>query len=293
MATTSTTTVAWYDLIPEVPEPPEDGMQQDDTITLIKSILMARYADDPSVLVAGPSTNVIYNSDIPGSFVVPDIYVVFGVDVRYIRMERRSYRVDEWDAVPSLVVEVASRSTAGRDLNQKREIYAQMGVQEYWRFDAFGGEYYGEPLVGERLIDGEYRRIEQRDEPDGSVWSRSEVLGVDFYWIPHSDGYTEFRLKDAVSGRWLNTLDEAERSLTTEQQARREEQQARLAERRIAERRIAAEREARLAAEQARLAEEQAKLAERESRLAAEARAEQERAARLELEAELRRLRGE
>ena len=82
------------------------------------------------------------------------------------------------------------------------------------------------------LFDGEYRRIEQHDEPDGSVWSRSEVLGVDFWCIPDSDGYTEFRLKDAVSGEWLNTLIEAE-------QARLAEREARLAERRIAERRIA------------------------------------------------------
>ena len=43
----------WYDLIDEVPEPPEDGMQQDDTITAVKSILSARYANDPSALVAG------------------------------------------------------------------------------------------------------------------------------------------------------------------------------------------------------------------------------------------------
>ena len=129
------------------------------------------------------------------------------------------------------------------------------------------------------LVDGEYRRIEQHDEPDGSVWSRSEVLGVDFWWIPHSDGYTEFRLKDTVSGEWLNTLVEAEARLTSEQQAR-------LSERRNAERRIATEREARLTAEQAQIAAEQARLVEREARQAAEARA-------AELEAELKRLRGE
>ncbi len=262
MAATTTTTVPWYDLIPDVPEPPEDGMQQNDTTIHLNAILMARYANDPDVLVAGPATNVIYNSEVPGSVIVPDCYVVFGVpDERMIKRDRRSYRVDEWDAVPAFVAEVASPSTASRDLNEKRDIYAQMGVQEYWRFDITGGEYYGEPLVGERLVDGEYRRIDQHDEPDGSVWSRSDVLGVDFWCIPDSDGYTEFRLKDTVSGEWLNTLIEAE---------------------------------------QARFAAEQARLVERETRLAAEARAEQELTARqtaeeraAELEAELRRLRGE
>ncbi len=223
MAATTTTTAAWYDLIPDVPEPPEDGMQQNDTTLHLNSILLARYANDPSVLIAGPATNVIYNSEVPGSVIVPDCYVVFGVpDERMIKRDRRSYRVDEWDAVPAFVAEVASPSTASRDLNEKRDIYAQMGVQEYWRFDITGGEYYGEPLVGERLVDGEYRRIEQHDEPDGSVWSRSEVLGVDFWCIPDFDGYPEFRLKDAVSGEWLNSLrDEQEARIAAEEEVRR------------------------------------------------------------------------
>ncbi len=255
MAATTTTTVPWYDLIPDVPEPPEDGMQQNDTTIHLNAILMARYADDPSVLIAGPATNVIYDSEVPGSVIVPDCYVVFGVpDERMIKRDRRSYRVDEWDAVPAFVAEVASRSTASRDLNQKRDIYAQMGVQEYWRFDAFSGEYYGEPLVGEHLVNGEYLRFELHDEADGSVWSRSEVLGVDFWCIPDLDGYTEFRLKDAVSGEWLNTLVDAEQARLdaeqarlVEREARRQEREARLAEQ---EARIAAEEEVRRLREQ-------------------------------------------
>ena len=40
---------------------------------------------------------------------------------------------------------------------------------EYWRFDSTGGDFYGEPLVGEQLVDGEYRRIELERESDGMV----------------------------------------------------------------------------------------------------------------------------
>lgn len=198
----------WYDLIDEVPEPPEDGMQQDDTITLVKSILMARYAHDPSTLIAGPSVNLVYDSRIPGSFVVPDCYVVFGVDTRTIRRDRRLYRIDEWGPVPAFVLEVASESTAPRDLDEKREIYARMGAQEYWRLDVTGGEYYGEPLVGERLVNGKYVRFELHTEASGDVWSRSEVLGVDFYWREEDSGYGSYLLRDSVTGEWLNTLEE-------------------------------------------------------------------------------------
>lgn len=198
--------IPWYDLIPEVPEPPEDGMQQDDVITLVKAILMALFTDNPSALVFGPSVNLIYDSAVPGSFIVPDCCVVLGVDAETIRRDRRSYRIDEWGQTPVFVLEVASESTADRDLNEKREIYAQMGAREYWRLDATGGEYYEEPLVGERLVNGEYARFELRRETNGDIWSRSEVLGVDFYWREEENGIGSYLLRDSATGEWLNDL---------------------------------------------------------------------------------------
>jgi Uma2 family endonuclease len=44
---------------------------------------------------------------------------------------------DTWDAmpVPFLVVEIASTSTRRRDLQQKRELYLDAGVAEYWIVD--------------------------------------------------------------------------------------------------------------------------------------------------------------
>ena len=49
-ATADAAEVPWYDLIDD-PEPPEDGMQQDDTIHDVMSILKARYHHDASVLL--------------------------------------------------------------------------------------------------------------------------------------------------------------------------------------------------------------------------------------------------
>ena len=51
------------------------------------------------------------------------------------------------------------RLSAAADLGRKRDLYAALGVLEYWRYDATCGEFYGEPLVGEYLLDGEYRRF--------------------------------------------------------------------------------------------------------------------------------------
>ena len=194
----------WYELINDAPEPPEDAMQQADTILYVMSILKARYENDPTVLWSN-QTNVIYDSDVPGSVIVPDGYLVFGVPARFIETERRSYRIDEWGKPPDFVLEVASESTAARDLEEKREIYARMGAQEYWRLDKHG--YYGEPLVGERLMDGEYVRFELHTESNGDTWSRSEVLGVDFYQRLEDD-LSVFMLRDSTTGEWLGDLSE-------------------------------------------------------------------------------------
>ena len=227
--TTAVQDTPWYELINEVPEPLEDGMVQDELQSDIKEILKGRYAKDPTVFVSGPLTFVIYDSETPGSFVAPDCFIVFGVDADVMRLERDIYRIDEWGVPPAFVLEVASPSTAARDLGVKREIYARMGAQEYWRVDRTG-ENYGEPLVGERLVDGEYVRLELHTEPDGEVWSRSELLGVDFYYRVE-DGVGEFSLRDSATGEWLNTLgDEIAARQAAEAQAQAAEAQTQAAE---------------------------------------------------------------
>ncbi len=212
--------VPWYDLIDDVPEPPEDGMQQYDTIIYILAILGARYAHDPNVLVAGSAVFIVYDSATPGSVIAPDGFVVFGVPERLIKRIRRLYRIEEWGPPPAFVLEVASESTAGRDIGVKREIYARMGAREYWRMDPSGGEYYGEPLVGERLVDADYERFETQVEAGGDVWARSEVLGVDFYWRVGSDGYGEFLVRDSETGEWLGDLSEERAARLAETEAR-------------------------------------------------------------------------
>ena len=201
--------VPWYDLLPD-PEPPEDSLQQDEPILDIISILKARYANDPTILCCGPLIDIIYDSRVRNSFISPDGFIVFGLetDSAQIRLIRRSYRIDEWGRTPAFVLEVASESTARRDLGIKRDIYARIGVQEYWRLDLLG-EYYGEPLVGETLVDGEYRRFELHTEANGDVWSRSEVLGVDFVYHVEA-GFPRFLLRDSATGRWLFRLEDSE-----------------------------------------------------------------------------------
>ena len=76
-------------------------------------------------------------------------------------------------------------------------------VSEYWRFDATGGDFYGEPLVGERLVDGDYRPFDLRHDGDGRTWSHSEALNLDVWW---EDG--QLRFWDPVTTTWLLSHEE-------------------------------------------------------------------------------------
>ena len=75
------------------------------------------------------------------------------------------------------MLEIASKSAAPRDLIEKRERYAQIGVGEYWRFDGSGGEFYSEPLVGEYLLDGESCRFEVAPDAEGHLCGNSLARG--------------------------------------------------------------------------------------------------------------------
>ena len=91
------------------------------------------------------------------------------------------------------------------------------------------GEYYGEPLVGERLVNGEYERIELHSEANGDIWSRSDVLGVDFYYrLADDDEVGRFLLRDSVTGEWLNTLSDEIAAHAKTEAARAEAEAARV-----------------------------------------------------------------
>ncbi len=116
-------------------------------------------------------------------------------------------------------MEIGSKSTRRNDLSPKRELYARLGIGEYWRYDWTGGEYYGEPLVGEYLEAGEYRRFRMTADPDGTVRGYSPALGLE---LRRESGLIRFWNPDTQS--YLPTLEESEA-------ARREAEAAELRER--------------------------------------------------------------
>ena len=129
--------------------------------------------------------------------------------------ERHGYLIWEVGKAPDFVLEIASESTARYDCTGKRDLYASIGVGEYWRYDSTGGDYYGTPLVGEQLVGGEYRPFEVYTTADREIWAHSPVLDVDIYW-----GDDRLRVYDPDSGSFKLDAEELEQQYKESEEAR-------------------------------------------------------------------------
>ncbi len=98
----------------------------------------------------------------------PDFFVVLGVDGT---KPRKYWAVWEEDGrYPDVIVELLSPSTANRDKNEKKTLYAKVfGTKEYFLYDPDQDE-----LLGYRLVGGDYVPI----EPNAHGWLWSQQLGA-------------------------------------------------------------------------------------------------------------------
>ena len=155
-----------------------------------------------------------YQEGEPGSSVSPDLMVVFGAP-KHIRS---SYRLWEEPKAPDFVLEIASEGTHRMDRGDKRDIYAGMGVVEYWQCDPAGG-YLDPPLQGFRLVEGRYTPAPVVTVESGMLMGRSEVLGLELRLTPSAPVREALRFYDPVRGESLRSLREeqaARQALETE-----------------------------------------------------------------------------
>ena len=270
--------------------PLPDGFEQEPHFWQVTPVLRAYLEQHYDVIVSG-NTFLYYELGNPRAVVSPDCYVTFGVG-REAVLPHNSYFTWHLERVPDFVLEIASESTARRDLVSKRELYASLGIGEYWRYDPTPDcRYYGEGLVAERLENGEYVRMEVSPGRDGMECGHSPALALDLCW---DDG--RLRFYDPMRDVWAPDYYE----LREARQAAEEQLQAAEEARQTAQNRLAAAEEARqaaqshLVAEQTARAEAEGRQAEAENRVAEERAARESAEARMaEMEAELRRLRGE
>lgn len=184
------------DAYPEIWEPlPDTGMQEKyyhDIMDAVRSWIGGR----PDVFVSG-NTGVYYEEGNRNAVFRPDCYVVFGEGAERL-WDPYAYRIWDFGNSPAFVLEIGSKSTWRNDLGSKRDLYARLGIGEYWRYDPSGGNYYGEPLVGEFLEDGTYRRFELLTGPEGMVCAYSPTLRLEFCWTGE-----RLELRDPLTGEVL------------------------------------------------------------------------------------------
>ena len=93
------------------------------------------------------------------------------------------------------MLEFSSENTYRRDQNEKKLLYASIGVKEYFLYDS-ERQYLPTPIMGFRLIEGEYVPIPVSS--DGSVMS--ETLNIELRLRGKILGFY-----DRDSSKWLET----------------------------------------------------------------------------------------
>ena len=187
--------------------------------------LRVHYRDRSDVYVSGDLL-MYYEKGNPRMSVAPDVFVVFGVEDRM----RQRYLVWKEGKAPDFVLEVASKSTWREDLGPKRDLYARLGVKEYWQYDPTG-EYFTPVLQGLRLAGDAYVHQLAVTSPDGALTLTSETLGLE---LRAQNG--EMRFRDPVTGQALLSQYEEHVARREEAVARRAaEVRAEAAEARLAE----------------------------------------------------------
>jgi Uma2 family endonuclease len=197
---------------------------------------------DRTDMYMGINMFVYYERGNPQRKVSPDVYLAKGVRGNHVR---RSFRTWEEGTVPTVVFEISSEDTFRIDLTDKRELYASLGVSEYYLFDP-DDRYLDPQLQGLRLKKGVYVPI--APGKDGSLTSRE--LG--FRLIAEG---TLLRLLELKTGRPVPTR--AERIEQEEQRLKQVRQRARQEKKHANQEKARADQEKKradqLAAEVARL----------------------------------------
>lgn len=267
--------ISWISNQPEVHYPESDGEPMAETDThrdlMTKALihpLQQYFKGRDDVYISG-NLLLYYEEGNPKKSVAPDVFVVIGLP----NHQRRIYKLWEEGCPPDVVFELTSKSTYKVDLNKKKHLYEQLGVQEYFLFDPLK-DRLNPSLQGFRLHHGNYIPIAIQQLGNGEWQAESYVLSLNL----RTNG-DKLDLYDLKTNRYLLTSDE-------EAEAREREAIGR----RLAERQVAYEVKAREVAEQKANKEAEARrLAEKKVAEEAEARRHAEQKA-AEAEAELARL---
>lgn len=191
-----------HDVVTAIVYPERDGKPLAETeahaqlmINLIEA-LRSFFAAQPEVYVWG-NMFIYYVEGDTRKNVAPDVFVVRGVGKRLGERVRRVYKLWEEGVAPCVAIEVTSSETKNEDLHRKKDLYAQLGIKEYFIFDP-EYRYLKPPFRAYRLSGAQYVELAVTNSP-----VRSEELGLDLV-----DTGETLRLFDPPTGLFLLTPEE-------------------------------------------------------------------------------------
>jgi Uma2 family endonuclease len=201
--------------VPEVHYPDSDGQPMGETGIHVLAILMLyealrRHFRGRTDVYIAADMFLYYQEGDPKKVKAPDVMVIFGVAGNH---ERRSFKTWVEKVEPSVVFEVSSGETIREDLHGKRDLYARLGVAEYYLFDPLG-DCLEPRLQGFHLVGSNYEP--KPADADGSL--TSPLLGLRL----RADG-SQVRLINLQTGQpmlnfpeWPQALEETSQALEEE-----------------------------------------------------------------------------
>jgi Uma2 family endonuclease len=140
---------------PPIHYPSGDGQPVAETfdhlyVILITITVLRQQLQQQRACVLG-NQYLYYAQGLPRLRCAPDVMVIFGVKPG----SRDNYKIWEEGEIPSVVFEVTSPGTKDEDDGFKKQLYEQIGIEEYWQFDPKGG-WIAEKLRGYRLVNDTY-----------------------------------------------------------------------------------------------------------------------------------------
>jgi hypothetical protein len=209
-----------------------------------------------------------YVQGSPKQRVAPDVMVIFNVEPG----GRDNYKIWEEGEVPSVIFEVTSPSTRSQDEQEKKDLYQELGVLEYWQFDP-RNEWIPGQLRGYRLQDsGSYGLIEDSCSQCLNLRLAVEDKLLIFYRLDNGDRLLPpGELADALQGERASRQEAEQERAVEAQRASLEAQRADRAEQEKvveAQRADRAEQEKAIEAQRASLEAQRADRAEQEKAVA-------------------------
>ena len=146
-------------ITPPIHYPSGDGKPVAETfdhlhVMWIAIAVLQQYLQHQKACVLG-NQFLYYAQGMPRLRCAPDVMVIFGVEPG----GRDNYKIWEEGEIPRVVFEMTSPGTKKEDDGFKKQLYEQIGIEEYWQFDP-KGSWIKEKLRGYRLVGDSYVAIE-------------------------------------------------------------------------------------------------------------------------------------